>query len=199
MDAEQPTWGVSLPCCALCGRPLGSDPGCWVVLNQGLGFSVCSDLEGCEPLRRLVRAHPERFLLGAGWPSRARPLRVWPGRVRAVARSEGFDEAYSWRLTLDVRVTTVGGARQVRAFAYTFPAWTGDPRTGSAYAAVLGRPPAADETLRPAEWAGRRCGVVLDWSRDERGRQVVWVAELRGGRTAEARRRDGGTLAETGG
>jgi hypothetical protein len=99
--------------------------------------------------------------------------------VRAIERSEGFDESYSWRLRLDVRVTTVGGARQRRAFVYTFPAWTGDTRTAGAFAAVLGRPPAGDELLRPAEWVGRRCGVVLDWSRDERGRQVVWAAELR--------------------
>jgi hypothetical protein len=179
VDAEQPTWGAAQPCCALCGRDFGSEGGCWAVLNQGLGFAVCADLEDCEPLRRLVRAYPERFRLGAGWPSRARPLRVWPGRVRAVERSESFDESYSWRLTLDVRVTTVGGARQLRAFVYTFPAWTGDPRTEAAFLAVLGRRPVPAEPVRPDRWVGRRCGVVLDWSRDERGRQVVWPAELR--------------------
>jgi hypothetical protein len=180
VDAEQPAWGAAQPCCALCGRAFGATRGCWVVLDQGLGFSVCADLERCEPLRRLVRAHPERFLLGAGWPSRTRPLRVWPGRVRAVEPGESFDDSRWWRLHLEVGVTTVGGAYQVRAFAYTFPAWAGDPRTRAAFVAVLGRAPAAGDVVRPEQWRGRRCGVVLEWSRDGRGRQVVWASELRG-------------------
>jgi hypothetical protein len=176
---EDPAWGAALPCCALCGRPLEPGRARWVVLDQGLGFAVCHDLEGCEPLRRLVRLRPERFQLGMAWPPSVRPLRVWPAVVRAVARAAGFDESVACRLTLDVAVTTVDGRRQLRPFSYVVPGMAVDPRTAAAFQAVLGRAPCEREVLQPAEWVGRRCGVVLDWCRDQRGRQVVWIHELR--------------------
>jgi hypothetical protein len=149
------------------------------VLDHGLGFALCPTVEHCEPLRMLVRTRPGRFQRGLGWRERERPLRVWPAVVRAVERTTSFDDAFTWRLVLDVTVTTVDGRSQVRTFAYVLPAWTGDPRTAEAIRAVLGREPHEGEAPDPAAWPGRRCGVVLDWSRDERGRQVVWVAQLR--------------------
>jgi hypothetical protein len=176
---EEPSWGAAQPCCALCGQPLEPGRARWVVLDQGLGFALCHDLEGCEPLRRLVRSQPQRFQLGMAWPRTERPLRVWPAVVRTLARTARFDDTVTWRVTLDVTVTTVDGRTQVRSFSHILSGWALDPPTAAAFRAVLGRDPTERDAVEPAEWIGRRCGVVLDWCRDQRGRQVVWVSELR--------------------
>jgi hypothetical protein len=176
---DDPVWGVALPCCALCGRPLEAERARWVVLDHGLGFALCPTVEGCEPLRVLIRTRPERFQRGLGWRQRDRPLRIWPATVSAVDRTTSFDDAFSWRLGLDVAVVTIDGRTQVRAFGYVVPTWTGDPRAVEAFRAVLGREPDDREVPDASGWVGRSCGVVLDWSRNERGRQVVWVSELR--------------------
>lgn len=88
----------------------------------------------------------------------------------------GFDDMRTWRLELDVSVTTVAGRRRVRSFRYGLaPSWS-DPTAAEVALAVIGRVPKPDAPTGAEEWEGRPCRVALDWSRDHQGRQVVWVS-----------------------